>query len=55
MISLNKENVTEYVNRHVPSLTFHEPVEVIQIGDGDLGKPRECPAARRPLPPERPP
>ena len=38
MISLNKENVTEYVNRHVPSLSFHEPVEVIQIGDGDLGK-----------------
>ena len=38
MISLTKENVTEYVNRHVPSLSFHDPVEVIQIGDGELGQ-----------------
>jgi 5-methylthioribose kinase len=38
MITLTKENVISYINDHIPSLHFKEPVTVHQIGDGDLGQ-----------------
>ena len=37
MIILTKDNVVEYVRKHVPSFVLEDPVQVSQIGDGDLG------------------
>ena len=38
MIQLTKENICSYIHDYVPSLTFEAPVEIHQIGDGDLGQ-----------------
>ena len=37
MIQLTKENVVSYIRDYVPSLHLSDPVNVHQIGDGDLG------------------
>lgn len=37
MITLTKDNLISYINDHVPSLRFDEPIEIHQIGEGDLG------------------
>lgn len=38
MIILTKENLLSYIREQVPSIQLQEPVQINQIGDGDLDK-----------------
>lgn len=38
MLVLTKENILSYINKNIPSIRFEEPVEIAQIGAGDLPK-----------------
>lgn len=38
MLELTKDNILSYLKKHVPSISLTEPVNVFQIGDGDLPK-----------------